>query len=103
MQPATLMRDPAVCAVFALHLTGPELAAVLAGAPVFRQTWPPGHCRGAVVGLHADGAVVGEARLGSVASSPAGSPAPVAWTFGPVTLYAAPLGTLTPTRVDAWA
>ena len=76
-------------------------------------------CRGAVVGLHAEGAVVGEALLAGFASDPEGG---CRWSFGPVTRYArllpylaikramaspmpaAPLGTLTLARDwDAFA
>lgn len=108
------MRDPAVLAVFALHMSAAELAAVLDGASIVRPFWPPQQCRGAVVGLHAEGAVVGEALLFGFASNPEGG---CLWSFGPVTRYAralphplasrramaspmpaAPLGTLTISR-----
>ena len=114
-------RDPAVLAVHALHLTAAELDAVLAGRPIVRPFWPPMQCRGAVVGLHAEGVVVGEALLASFESDPAGG---CRWSFGPATLYrqtlplhrsrrmaglmpAAPVGTLTRPRdwdvfVDAY-
>jgi hypothetical protein len=70
-------------------------------------------CRGAVVGLHAEGAVVGEALLAGFASDPEGG---CRWSFGSATRYAralphvassramaslmpvAPLGTLTISR-----
>ena len=107
------MRDPAVLAVFALHLSAAELAAVLAGAPILRPYWPPAPCRGSVVGLHAEGTVAGEALLAGVQA--AEESGVVRWTFGPVTRYlrplahtrsrgmaspmpAAPSGTLTPAR-----
>lgn len=107
-----MSRDPAVLAVYALHLTAAELDTVLAGAPIVRPFWPPMTCRGAVVGLHAEGAVVGEALLASAVADPAGG---CRWSFGPATRYhralpharsrrmaspmpAAPLGTLTPAR-----
>jgi len=83
------VRDPAVLAVFALHLSAAELAAVLGGAPILRPVWPPMQCRGAVVGLHADGAVVGEALLVD-ATAEQDDPG-ARWTFGPVTRYARPL------------
>ena len=58
-----MTRDPAVRAVFALHVTAAELAAIEAGQPVRRPAWPPQRCQDAVAGLHVDGAVVGEAPL----------------------------------------
>ena len=79
------MRDPAVLAVFALHLSAAELTAVLGGAPIVRRFWPPQQCRGAVVGLHAEGAVVGEALLSGFTSDPEGG---CRWSFGPATRYA---------------
>ena len=58
------MRDPAVLALHALHLTPGEAADVLAGQPIRRRFWPPQHCQGGVVvGLCAGGEVLGEARL----------------------------------------
>lgn len=101
------MRDPAVLAVFALRLSAAELAAVLAGVPIVRPFWPPVTCRGSVVGLHAEGAVHGEALLAGVQAAEGGC----RWSFGPVTRYlrpdapshpmlpAAPVGTLTPARL----
>jgi hypothetical protein len=79
------MRDPAVLAVYAVHLSPVELDAVLAGASIVRPYWPPVSCRGAVVGLHAAGAVVGEALLAGVQAAEGGGG--VRWTFGPVTRY----------------
>lgn len=58
-----MTRDPAVRAVFALRVTAAELAAIEAGQPVRRPTWPPRRCQDAIVGLCVDGAVVGEAHL----------------------------------------
>lgn len=80
------MRDPAVLAVFTLHLSAAELAAVLAGASIVRPFWPPQSCRGSVVGLHAEGAVHGEALLAGVQAAEDGPGA--RWSFGPVTRYA---------------
>jgi len=47
----TLARDPAVVAVYALHLTAKELAEAEAGRPIRRPYWPPQRCQGVVVGL----------------------------------------------------
>jgi len=105
------LRDPAVLAVFAVRITAAELASIEAGLPIARPFWPPGRCRGAVVGLQVGDAVVGEALLASVASVAGGA----SWAFGSVTRYlhslphtlgrgmsshmpAAPRGTLTPVR-----
>ena len=105
------MRDPAVLALYALHLSAAELAAVLAGLPIVRPFWPPVTCRGSVVGMHAEGAVHGEALLAGVQAADCGC----RWSFGPVARYAralphtrtrgmaspmpaAPIGTLTPAR-----
>jgi len=105
------MRDPAVLALYAVRVTAEEYASIRAGVPIVRPFWPPGRCRGAVVGLQVGGDVVGEALLGDVAPVAGGA----AWTFGPVTLYLrrlphalgrgmsspmpeAPTGTLTPAR-----
>lgn len=49
------MRDPAVHAIYALHLTPSEVAAVREGCPVYRPYWPPVCCRDSVVGLSAGG------------------------------------------------
>lgn len=105
------MRDPAVHAVFALHLTPDEVAAVREGCPVYRPYWPPVCCRDSVVGLSAAGVVMGEARMLSTVHTVAG----VAWRFTSMTTYKKPLahkatrgmfssmpeasmGTLTPAR-----
>ena len=114
------MRNPAVLALHALHLTPGEAAAVLAGQPIRRRFWPPQHCQGGVVvGLCAGGEVLGEARLERV--EPDREAGGVWWHFGPVTRYAralphpaslrsramaspmppAPLGTLTPEATAA--
>lgn len=77
------MRDPAVLAVFAVRITAAEIASIEAGLTAVRPFWPPGRCRGAVVGLQIGDAVVGEALLASVVSVAGGA----AWTFGPVTTY----------------
>lgn len=97
------MRDPAVQALYALHLTPVELDAVLAGQSIRRETWPPQRCQGVVVGLCAGGAVVGEATLLRAESAPpalvvglrfmGGTPPKdrVLWHFGPVVRYTQPL------------
>ena len=106
-----LGRDPAVHAVYALHMTPDEVAVVREGCPVYRPFWPPVQCRGCVVGLSAGGEVTGEARMLSTEHTPAG----VAWRFTSMTTYRqplahkatrgmfssmpeAPMGTLTPAR-----
>ena len=83
---------------------------ITAGA-IVRPYWPPQQCRGVVVGLHAAGAVHGEALLSGVEAVGGGA----RWRFGPVTHYrrglphertrgmaspmpAAPMGTLTVAR-----
>lgn len=106
------MRDPAVLAVFALHLTAAEFAAVLAGVPIVRHFWPPVTCR--EKGLAVDGALGMQPhdRLAGVQAADGGC----RWSFGPVTRYRcalphvasrramaspmpeAPPGTLTPAR-----
>jgi len=85
------MRDPAVLAVFTLHLSAAELAAVLAGASIVRPFWPPQSCRGSVVGLHAEGAVHGEALLAGVQAAEEGPGSRRAMSSP---MPAAPLGTL---------
>lgn len=128
----TTARDPAVLALYALHMTAAEVEAVLAGRAIRRPVWPPQRCQGAVVGLCVDalGAVIGEALL-ERAEAVAGAialglwfiegprAAQVLWYFGPVTSYrqalphrrgrgmsslmpAAPLGTLTQPRPVDW-
>ncbi len=57
------MRDPAVLALYAVRVTAKEFASIRAGAPIVRPYWPPGRCRGAVVGLQVGGDVLGEALL----------------------------------------
>ena len=106
------MRDPAVLAVHTVCITANEHAAIVAGRPILRPFWPPMPCRGAVVGLHLAGEVLGEALLTSASAANAGG---CAWTFGPVTTYArrlphpsprgmassmpaAPMGIITPAR-----
>lgn len=124
------MRDPAVQALYALHVTTDEVHQILAGQPIYRTTWPPQRCQGAVVGLCADGRVIGEAKLVHVVSAPAialgfwfmngGRPQPrTECRFEPVTQYRtplphthgrgmsspmpeAPMGTLTEGRVEMW-
>lgn len=81
------MRDPAVHAVYALHMTPSEVAKVREGCPVFRPYWPPVCCRDSVVGLSAGGEVTGEARMLSTTHTPAG----VAWRFAAVKTYKKPL------------
>lgn len=81
------MRDPAVQALYALHLRAEELAAVLGGQTLRRPVWPPQRCQGAVVGLCAGGLVVGEARLDVASHADGGA----CWSFGPVVGYARPL------------
>ena len=81
------MRDPAVHAVYALHMTPSEVAAVRDGCPVYRPYWPPVCCRDSVVGLSAGGEVTGEARMLSSVHTIAG----VVWRFAPMTTYRKPL------------
>ena len=81
------MRDPAVHAVYALHMTPSEVAAIRAGRPIYRPYWPPVCCRDSVVGLSAAGEVTGEAHLLSAVHTPDG----VAWSFATVTNYRGPL------------
>ena len=81
------MRDPAVHAVYALHMTPDEVAAIRAGCPVYRPYWPPVCCRDSVVGLSAGGEITGEARMLSTEHTPAG----VAWRFTSMTTYRRPL------------
>lgn len=105
------MRDPAVLALYAVRVTAEEFASIRAGVPIVRPYWPPGRCRGAVVGLQVGGDVLGEALLTGVTSTHGGA----AWAFGAVTPYLrtlphvlgrgmsspmpeAPPGTLTPAR-----
>lgn len=105
------MRDPAVRAIHALHMTPDEVAAVRDGCPVYRPFWPPVCCRDSVVGLSAAGLVMGEARMLPTIHTTAG----VAWRFAAMTAYRkplthtatrgmassmpeAPMGTLTPAR-----
>jgi hypothetical protein len=115
-----LARDPEVCAVYALHLSAAEVAAVFDGNPIYRPLWPPACCQGAVVGLHACGLVHGEALLLQVFAASQSAPDRVCWAFDQVVAYQrglahartramsslmppAPLGTLTPNKSDAWA
>lgn len=117
-----MMRDPAVLALCALHLTLVELVDARNRGYIRRPVWPPKTCEGAVVGLCAAGLVFGEARLTRVVAG--SEPGEVVWHFGVVILYAhplphpfaltsramaslmppAPLGTLTPARQsrDEW-
>jgi hypothetical protein len=105
------MRDPAVLALYVVRVTAEEFASIRAGVPIVRPYWPPGRCRGAVVGLQVGGDVIGEALLAGVTSTRGGA----TWAFGVVTPYLrtlphvfgrgmsspmpeAPLGTLTPAR-----
>ena len=81
------MRDPAVHAVCALHMTPDEVAAAREGRPIYRPYWPPVSCRDSVVGLSAAGEVTGEAHLVSTTHTLAG----VAWSFAPMTAYRRPL------------
>ena len=67
-----LGRDPAVHAVYALHMTPDEVAVVREGCPVYRPFWPPVCCRDSVVGLSAAGEVTGEAHLLSTTHTPEG-------------------------------
>lgn len=77
------MRDPAVLALYAIRVTAEEFASIREGAPIVRPFWPPGRCRGAVVGLQVGGNVLGEALLAGVTPTHGGA----AWAFGAVTPY----------------
>lgn len=81
------MRDPAVHAIHALHMTPDEVAAVREGRPIYRSYWPPVYCRDSIVGLSAAGVVTGEARMLSTARTTAG----VEWRFAAMITYRKPL------------
>lgn len=85
------MRDPSAVALYALHLTAGEVAAVLGGRPIWRPVWPPQAVQapgGAVVGLSTGGHVVGEATLLRAEPAPQGG---ALWTFGEARLYPRPV------------
>lgn len=85
------MRDPACIALVALHLSAAEVQDIFDGRPVRRRVWPPQQVQqpgGVVVGLSADGRVVGEARLARIIADAAGG---VLWLFKEARAYAAPL------------